>query len=44
MVVKVSKNSYSNKIAKKLRTALYKMRIIKNKKIYNRKRIKDEIE
>jgi hypothetical protein len=36
------KNSSSNKYAKELRTPKYKSRVIKSKKVYNRRRYKNE--
>ncbi len=33
-----------NKYAKEVRTPLYKQRVIKNKKVYNRKKIKNEFD
>ena len=38
MVVKVLKNSSSNKIAKELKDRRYHQRVIKNKKAYDRKK------
>ena len=38
-----SKNLSSNKYAKELRTPKYKQRVIKSKKLYNRKEDKNEI-
>ena len=37
-----SRNSFSNKIAKMLRTPRFRQLVIKNKKKYNRKRNKNE--
>ena len=37
-----SKNSSSNKIAKMLRTPRFRQLVIKNKKLYNRKKNKNE--
>ena len=37
MVQNQLKNSYLNKYAKELRTPKYKSRVIKSKKLYNRK-------
>ena len=43
MVQSQSKNLSSNKYAKELRTPKYKQRVIKSKKLYNRKGDKNEI-
>ena len=43
MVQSQSKNLSSNKYAKELRTPKYKQRVIKSKKLYNRKEDKNEI-
>jgi|TARA_B100000902_G_C26696773_1_gene615145 hypothetical protein len=40
MVAKALKNSFSNKIAKMLRTSRFRQLVIKNKKKYNRKKDK----
>ena len=40
MAVKVSKNSSSNKVAKHLRDRRYRQIVIKNKKAYDRKKIR----
>ena len=38
MVAKVSRNSFSNKVAKHLRDRRYRQIVIKNKKAYDRKK------
>ena len=38
MVVKVLRNSSSNKVAKKLKDRRYHQRVVKNKKAYDRKK------
>ena len=41
MVVEVLKNSSSNKVAKELKDRRYHQRVVKSKKVYNRKKYED---
>ena len=42
MVAKVLRNSSSNKAAKELKDRRYHQRVVKNKKVYDRKKVKAE--